>query len=68
MIVIGRESSSVSVHPLVGVHHLGESAAASGRGEMSCLAEIRVVQHTSVPVHVLVTHHVSVARRRLNIV
>lgn len=36
--------------------------AAGGR-ELSCLAEVRAVQYTSVPVHIPVTHHGSVTRR-----
>jgi len=44
----------------------GHCVPASGRGELSCLAEIKVVQYDSVPVRILVTYHISVPRRRFN--
>lgn len=55
MILIGRESRLIPVHPLVGVHLLTDSLAL-GRWDLSYLTETGIAQYTNVIVHVLVAH------------
>lgn len=59
---LNRQRKQFGICPPTGGSPLpcrGHCVPALGRGELSCLAEIRAVQYTSVPVHILVTHRAS---------
>lgn len=63
---LNRQRQQFALRPLTSESPLpcrGHCFPASGGRELSCLTEVRVVQYTTVPVHILVTHHRSVTRR-----